>query len=455
MRVPRAGHSGRILRVDLTSGAVSTESLDESTGRLYAGGSLLGTRLLLTETRPGLDALDPEAVLVFASSAVAGHPAAGLPRFAVVGKSPLTGGIGEARAEGPFGVALKSSGFDAIVIGGKSERPVTLTIADGRPALRQSDELWGLDTSAVVDVVTARLGPCSVAAIGPAGERTVRFASIVSDRSFALPRMGMGAVMGAKRLKAITISGRGAVEPVADPDALSAISARYERAVPANPVTRWQHDPPGFGTWTGSAPTGSFSVRNYRTSTFPDARGYRRAAFLARLAWSADGCPGCPSDCIKGFAASAEPADLMRTRERRDGGLHQEAIAALGPNLGLATAGEALALNAACLHLGLDPVSLGFTLSFAMECRDRGRRDDGADGPTRGSRRLAGGRLAPGRPTAGRRHGRLCDAGQGPRGAALRPPGPGRPRARLRDSSVWPALRRRRARCRLRCRRPV
>jgi len=133
MRVPRAGHSGRILRVDLTSGAVSTESLDESTGRLYAGGSLLGTRLLLTETRPGLDALDPEAVLVFASSAVAGHPAVGLPRFAVVGKSPLTGGIGAARTEGPFGAALKASGFDTIVVRGRSDRAVTLAIVEGRP----------------------------------------------------------------------------------------------------------------------------------------------------------------------------------------------------------------------------------------------------------------------------------------------------------------------------------
>ncbi len=367
----RSGPDGRILRVDLTAGDLSTELLDESTWRLYAGGSLLGTRLLLTDTRPGLHPYDPEALLVFTSSAVAGRRAAGLARFAVVGKSPLTGGIGEARAEGPFGTALKSSGFDAIVIGGQAERPVTLTIADGRPALRPSEELWGLDTSAVVEAATAWLGPCNVAAIGPAGERTVRFASIVSDRSFALPRMGLGAVMGAKRLKAIAIAGRGAAAPIADPDGLAAMSARYGRAVPTNPVTRWQHDPPGFGTWPGSATAGSFSVRNYRTSAFPEARGYERTAFLARLAWSTGGCPGCPSDCIKGFAASAEPADVERTRELREGGLHQEAIAALGPNLGLATAQDALVLNAACLRLGLDPVSLGFTLSFAMECRER------------------------------------------------------------------------------------
>jgi aldehyde:ferredoxin oxidoreductase len=372
MRVPRAGHSGRILRVDLTSGAVSTETLGESTERLYAGGSLLGTRLLLTETRPGLDALDPEAVLVFASSAVAGHPAAGLPRFAVVGKSPLTGGIGEARAEGPFGVALKASGFDTIVIRGRSDRPVTLAIVEGRPRLLPAQELWGLDTSTVVDALAIRLGPCSVAAIGPAGERTVRYASIVSDRSFALPRLGLGAVMGAKRLKAIAIAGRGATVSVADPAALDAITTRYRQAVRTNPVTRWQLEPPGFGAWLSRATAGSFSIRNYRTSAFAEADRPAEADFLARIAWTTGGCPGCPSDCIKGFAASTDPAVLGRARERREGGLHQEAVAALGPNLGLAGAEDALALNIACLRLGLDPVSLGFTLSFAMECRERG-----------------------------------------------------------------------------------
>jgi aldehyde:ferredoxin oxidoreductase len=358
--------------VDLTRGALAADTVDDATWRLYVGGSLLGARILLAETQPGLDALDPDAPLVFASSAVAGHRAAGLPRFAVVGKSPLTGGIGEARAEGPFGVALKAAGLDAIVVRGRSERPVALAIVDGRPALLPASELWGLDTSRVVDALTAQIGSCSVAAIGPAGERTVRFASIVSDRSFAMPRMGLGAVMGAKRLKAIAVAGRGATAPVADPAALQAISARYREAVPANPVTRWQHQAPGFGTWVGQAAAGSFSVRNYRTSAFAEAHAYSETAFLARLAWSTDGCPGCPSDCIKGFAPSTDPALLGRFRHRREGGLHQEAIAALGPNLGLADVDDALALNVACLRLGLDPVSLGFTLSFAMECRERG-----------------------------------------------------------------------------------
>jgi aldehyde:ferredoxin oxidoreductase len=369
--VSPVGYRGRILRVDLSTGSFQADELDEESWRVYAGGSLLGTRLLLTETPPGLDPFDPEAPLLFVSSVVAGHLAPGLARFAVVAKSPLTGGIGEARAEGPFGVALNASGFDAIVLRGRSERPVVLTILAGCPALIPADELWGLDTSAVVDALADRLGPCHVAAIGPAGERLVRFASIVSDRSFSAPRMGLGAVMGGKRLKAIAIAG-GERPAVADPAALDTLAARYASRVDTNPVTRWQRDPPGFGTWIGGAAPGTFGAENFRTSAFPQVDGYRADVFLQRLAWSADGCPGCPTDCIKGFGASSDAAAFGRTRERREGGLHQEAIAALGPNLGLADASGALLLNERCLRLGLDPVSLGFTLSFGMECHAHG-----------------------------------------------------------------------------------
>ena len=368
-----SGYWGRVLRVDLGSGTFDEGPLDEATARLYAGGSLLATRLLWQDTPAGLDAFDPDALLVFASSVVAGQDGPGLARFAVVAKSPLTGGIGEARAEGPFGVALKASGYDAIVIRGRAAGPVALAIVNGRPRLLPAGDLWGLDTSTVVDALTARIGSCHVATIGPAGENLVRYASIVSDRSFAAPRMGLGAVMGAKQLKAVAIAG-GSAPPVANAAALEAIATRYAASVERNPVTRWQLEPPGFGAWVGGASQGSFAVENYRTSVFPEG-GYDAAAFNRRVAWSEGGCPNCPTDCIKGFAAwRLDPALIA---QRREGGLHQEAAAALGPNLGLETADEALALNDRCLRLGLDPVSLGFTLSFAMECVERGLVDAG------------------------------------------------------------------------------
>ncbi|MFL5679047.1 MAG: aldehyde ferredoxin oxidoreductase family protein [Chloroflexota bacterium] len=365
------GYWGRIARVDLTSTSITEDVLDDLTVRLCSGGSLLATWLLLRDTTAGLDAFDERAMLVLASSVVGGQAGPGLARFAVVGKSPLSGGIGEGRAEGPFGAALKQSGFDAIVVTGRAAEPVAIVVADRRIEIVPASKAWGLDTSETVDWARDRVGgPCNVAAIGSAGEQLVRFASVVSDRSFAAARTGLGAVMGSKRLKAVVIAG-GRRPEVADPDALAAIAARYAAAVPANPVTAWQHQPPGFGTWVGAAPLGAFGVENFRTSRF-DASGYDRSAFVDRLAWSDGGCPDCPTDCIKGFVSGADIAATERTAAGRGGGLHQEAVASLGPNLGLATADEALLLNEASLRLGLDPVSLGMTMSFAMECVEQG-----------------------------------------------------------------------------------
>ena len=361
----REAFRGRVLRIDLSTWTHAVEEPDAATWEHDGGGPLVATRLLLSETPAALDAFDSRSPLLFMSSIVAGHRLPALPRFAVVAKSPMTGGIGEARAEGPFGVALKESGYDSIVVTGASERPAIVTITNGRVDIAPADELWGLDTAAVVDAIDARLGPCHVVAIGPAGERLVRFAGVVADRAFAAPRMGLGAVMGAKRLKAIALAG--ATPPrLADPATAAAIAERYAALVDVNPVTRWQHDRPGFGAWISSARIGSYCVENYRTSAF-DASGYATAAFEHRLTWSAGGCPGCPTDCIKGFATPQR-----HDSGRGTGGLHQEAIAALGPNLGLHDVDDAIELNDRCLRQGLDPVSTGFTLAFAMECRAAG-----------------------------------------------------------------------------------
>ena len=143
---------------------------------------------------------------MFASSVVAGQPYAGLARFSVAAKSPLTQGIGEARSEGPFAAALKRSDADAIVVRGRASEPVILVIEEGHASIEPAGDLWGHPTGSVTEDLRARYGPdAHVAAIGPAGEKLVRFASIVSDRNHQAARMGMGAVAGSKLLKAIVI----------------------------------------------------------------------------------------------------------------------------------------------------------------------------------------------------------------------------------------------------------
>ena len=192
------GYNGKILHVDLTSGEVRSEELPEEIYRLYVGGGLLGTYLLLRDTKPGLDPLGSDNLLIFVSSVIAGLEEVGLARFSVVTKSPLSGGIGETRCEGPWGGALKASGYDALVVRGQSAHPVYLLIDGGRASLQPAEGLWGRDTAFVTDDLEKRHGSqVHVAAIGPAGESHVRYASIVTDRHYQAMRLGVGAVMGA------------------------------------------------------------------------------------------------------------------------------------------------------------------------------------------------------------------------------------------------------------------
>ncbi|MCO5220790.1 MAG: hypothetical protein M9947_04300 [Thermomicrobiales bacterium] len=363
----RYGYSGRLLRIDLSTGATAHETRDDRWWRTYAGGGLLATELLLRETPAGIDAFDPRNLLIVTSSVVAGHPYAGLARFTVAGKSPLTRGIGETRCEGPFAIALKRSGADAIVIRGRASEPVVLVIDDGAVSLQPAESLWGATTGTVTEALRERYGAdAHVAAIGPAGERLVRFASIVSDRNHQAARMGMGAVAGSKRLKAIVIRG-GSLPPVADPDRCDELTRYYADRVRVNDLTRWQLEPPGFAAWvhlmTGDT---AIAAENYSISAFAAASAYDPDRFMRRYAGESP-CPGCPNDCIKRFGAGDD--DRF---DPRSGGIHQEITGSMGPVIGTTELDTVLAANIRCNELGMDPTSLGFTIAMAMECRERG-----------------------------------------------------------------------------------
>lgn len=367
----RFGYHGRVLRVDLGAGAFAVEEPDDVFWRVYGGGGLLAAAYLLRETAPGLDAFAPANLLIFASSVVAGHPYAGLARFAVAGKSPLSGGIGEARSEGPFAHALKGSGFDAIVVRGAAAAPSVLLIEDGAPSLVEVPDLWGLPVSATMDRLADRFGEAiHAAAIGPGGENLVRFASIVGDRHHQAARTGMGAVMGSKRLKAVVVRGDRR-PPVADAAACRAITEGYAARLLDNPLTRWQFEPPGFSAWVHTHGTdAALCTRNYRDSLFAGADAYHPDRFMAHYQGVAP-CPGCPNDCIKVFGTA-----VPGVANGSAGGIHQEITGAFGSNLGIADPDVLFAANILCNDLGLDPDSLGFTLSMAMECVEEGLLDE-------------------------------------------------------------------------------
>ncbi|MEE9517794.1 MAG: aldehyde ferredoxin oxidoreductase N-terminal domain-containing protein, partial [Candidatus Adiutricales bacterium] len=221
------GYTGKILRVDLSSGSFEIEEPSPSFYRRYFGGNGFIAYYLLKEMPAGADPLGPDNLLIFAAGTMTGIPIAGSGRSAVGAKSPLTGGYGEADVGGFFGAELRRAGFDAVVVRGKAPNPVYIWIHSGEVEIRPADHLWGLKTLECQDTVRAEVGQkaARLAMIGPGGEKLVRLACVINDVNRAAGRTGLGAVMGSKNLKCVAARGRTAV-PLADEEAVKQLS-RY------------------------------------------------------------------------------------------------------------------------------------------------------------------------------------------------------------------------------------
>ena len=219
------GINGNILRVDLTAGKVAVEAVSDDDYRLHLGGRGFIARTLLAEVPKGIDPFGPGNRLVFALGTLTGHSFVGSGRNSVGCKSPLTGTYGEAEAGGFWGAELKRAGFEAVIVQGTSPRPVYLWIKDGKAEIRDAGHIWGMETAAAQEAVREELGDDRVrtSVIGPAGEKLVRFACVSNDITHVAGRTGMGAVMGAKRLKAIAVRGS-RVPEVADKENLRALN---------------------------------------------------------------------------------------------------------------------------------------------------------------------------------------------------------------------------------------
>ena len=361
----RCGFHGRMLHVDLGRGTSWIEETPDMLYRITGGAGVLAARLLLERTRPGIDPLGPENLLIFANSVVSGYPLAGLVRHVVSAKSPLTGGIGEARVEGPWGLALKRTGYDALVFHGAADRPAGLLIEDGAAAVFDAGRQWRRTTGQATDDLEHRFGSdAQIAVIGPAGENLVRFASILCGRTHQAQRMGLGAVMGAKKLKAIVLKG-GAAPPLADESICRRISAAFAAAIPDNILANWQKERPGFAVWVHDhGIDAALDVNNFRTAAFERVDDYDKPHWAPYYRGVAP-CPGCANDCMKVYHVEGR-GDV------RASAMHQEVTGAMGPNIGTPDVVALIAHNTRLNELGMDPVSLGFTLSLAMELMERG-----------------------------------------------------------------------------------
>jgi len=370
------GVNGNILRVDLTAGALTVQAVSDEHYRRYMGGRGFIAHTLLTEVPKGVDPFGPENKIVFALGTLTGHPFVGSGRNSVGCKSPLTGAYGESEAGGFWGAELKRAGFEAVVIEGSSPKPVYLWVKDGEAEIRDAGHLWGRETADTQGAIREELGDKRIrtAVIGPSGEKRVRFACILNDITHAAGRTGMGAVMGSKRLKAIAVRGSRLPE-VADKESLRALN-RWMLQNYKEKSNYWRY---GTGSeMVNYEAIGNLPVRNFKGGRFPGVEKINVQVLCKMYLEKMDHCYGCPIRC-KRVVKLHEPFAVDPVY----GGPEYETLAALGANCGIDNLEALMKANEICNRSGIDTISTGVAISFAMECVERGilsREDtDGLD----------------------------------------------------------------------------
>ncbi|MBC7190347.1 aldehyde ferredoxin oxidoreductase family protein [Candidatus Aerophobetes bacterium] len=363
------GYNGKILKVNLTEKKVEIEEPDEYFYRTYMGGSCLGAYYLLKEMAPGTDPFSPESIIVFAGSVVTGAPAAGFARSGIIFKSPLTGAIADTQAAGYFGPELKFAGFDAIVIRGKSEKPVYLWVHDEKAEIRDASHLWGKTTGEAQEAIRKELGDDRIicALIGPAGENLVRYACVVNNLKHAWGRLGAGAVMGSKNLKAIAVRGHKKIE-LKDKETFLSLARHFSsKFMEESPDNRGLHD---FGTAQYVIPQnedGQLPTRNFQTGYFEEAENLSGQKMAQTILLKNEACYACPVRCKR-----VVKADTPYEVDPEYGGPEYETICMLGSDCGVGDLVAVCKANELCNKFGLDTISTGANIAFAMECYEKG-----------------------------------------------------------------------------------
>lgn len=357
---------GTVVFVDLSSGRTTTRFLGSDVTRRYLGGSGLGVRLLMELCDPAIHPLDPQNPLIFAPGLLTGTLVPGATKTSVVAKSPLTGIFGESSVGGSWGAEYRFTGFDALVVIGAAHEPVYLWICDNHVQIRPAGHLWGRDTFEANATIQAETDPeAKVGCIGPAGEALSSIASIMfeGEMARAAGRTGMGAVMGSKRLKAVAVRGSRGV-PVAEPLQL------LEWAAP-----EYEHLTAKFGLFTQYGTSGSIEVheergavgiKNFSSGDFKaQAARISGPAIRPRYAHAPASCIGCPVHC---WVTLASGTSFSR-------GPEYETVGSFGSMLLNDDPDSIIRANEMANRLGLDTLSLGNTIAFAIEAFERGLID--------------------------------------------------------------------------------
>jgi aldehyde:ferredoxin oxidoreductase len=366
------GYAGKIGFVDLTTGKIKTGTLDEKLGRDFIGGQGIGARILFEHQKKGIDPLGPESYLGFTTGPLTGTKVPTGGRYMAVCKSPLTGGWGDANSGGYFGAELKAAGWDAIFVNGIASTPKYIAIADGRLEIKDAAHLWGLDTIETERAIQKDAGDkkIRIASIGPASEKRSLISGIVNDAGRVAARSGVGAVMGAKKLKAVAVRGTGKAA-VADKAALDRLRKAYLKEM---------KDMGGFaqmlmkygtcGLTGGLVASGATPVKNWRytgTQSFPNLEKIADADTVIAYQSRKYGCANCPIACGGIFNVTGGKYPVGETHKPE-----YETIGAFGTMCMCDDFESIIKLNEMCNRSGLDTISAGTALAFAMECFENG-----------------------------------------------------------------------------------
>ena len=358
--MPLAGYHGRYLRVELTTSTSAAVEIPDDVLARYVGGVGLATWLLHAESGDRQDPFAPEAPVIFCLSPLVGTALTTSAKFAVVCQSPLTGRINDSLSSSHFAIAAKKAGYDALVFVGAATRPTAVVIEPDSVRFVDATPLWGLSSREAGHRLSQSLGTgFRVAGIGPAGERLVRYATVSHDGRHA-GRGGTGAVLGAKRLKAIAVRGD-RIARVAHPEAVT----RYSKALSAKsfgPATAKYRE---LGTATNLLVfnrLGTLPTRNFQSGEFAGAEQLAPETLDATYSKTRESCAACTIGCEHIYSVgSGKPVRL-----------EYENLFALGPLCGVSDPETVLVASALCDELGLDTISAGGTIAFALECAERG-----------------------------------------------------------------------------------
>jgi aldehyde:ferredoxin oxidoreductase len=357
------GYHGRFLRINLTTGEINDLPITEELARNYLGGCGLSARLIYSSVKTGMDPLGADSPLVYAVGPYIGTPIPMVSRSSVCGVSPQTGYWGEATTGGVFPFRLKASGYDGIFITGKAKKPVYLSIIDGKAEIRDATKIWGKDSYETQELLKKEINQrgLSVSCIGAGGENLVKYAGVMNDEGRTAGRCGMGTLMGSKKLKAVAVTGS-KTAPVADEPKLRELARQIREAMINRRASMMEYGTLGYmetGYVLGDSP-----ARYYTRTVFPvhrvSATSFRRAYTIENYA-----CFGCPTMCgreLKHFRKNMDSID----------GPEYETAGVFGPLSWNFDKDSIILANQFCNANGIDTISAGVTIAYAMYLYEQG-----------------------------------------------------------------------------------